>query len=654
MNYRADIDGLRAVAVIAVVIFHADIDILSGGYVGVDIFFVISGFLITGLIFNEVIINNFSYFTFYKRRIARLLPSLIITLFIVFIFGFIFYDNKSFDSLGKEIFFSSIGAANILFGQGVNYFAQDAAVRPLMHLWSLGVEEQFYLIWPTILILLMRLKKTQVLVVISLLSFASFYMAFIEVKKEPIVTYFYPQYRAFELLIGAFVFIEMQCVSLKKMHFEQKYKEVRETISYAAIALIIIPMFILNKESTFPGINTLYPTIGAALFIAFSYQTTISKLFSSAPFVIVGLISYPLYLYHQPIISYLYFFNLSDNRIILFFITVLISVPLSWLTYKYIEKPIRRIAHNKDRSSIAYVVPLTACMAFFAISGLYVAKNNGIPERFKILNPFAFQASKHSEFTFYTYFKQGVVLSKKSNGKTLFIGDSLSQQYVYPFSNALNLNLNDIDTITKGGCVLLKGVEFMDKFSDISCNDIRDTLYKMDAHYENVVISQDWDSYNDSIFNIQGADRGNPLSKWTPFIDQTVAYFKTRARKIIIIGRHIRVEGTSRLKPTIFLTSDNYKNNLKKLRVSNIDDLLDSRAFFNNFDNVLVIHPLDIWSQENVFKLHDNNWSFFRDNRHVSSASTTYLENRFKSILIKNQIKSTYSEQKKRHEKFSE
>ena len=642
MKYRSDIDGLRAISVIAVIIFHTNLGILSGGYVGVDIFFVISGYLITGLIINDTRSGTFSYVDFYKRRIARLLPSLVITLFFVFIFGFIFYNNSAFDSLGKEVFFSSIGAANILFGQGVNYFVQDAAVRPLIHLWSLGVEEQFYLVWPTILILLTLLKNRWVLFAIALLFYLSFYMAFIEVKNAPIATYFYPQYRAFELLIGAFVAILMQCASYRRIQLEQEY---REAIAYVSAALIITPMFLLNKESTFPGTNTLYPTFGAALFIAFSFQTTISKLFSSTPLVIVGLISYPLYLYHQPVISYLYFFNLADNKIILLFITLLISVPLSWLTYRYIEKPIRGLAHKKHRSSIAYVMPLTACLAFFAVSGLYVAKNNGISERFQMLNPFSYQVCKHSESTFHTHFRRGIDLSEKSNGKTLFIGDSLLQQYVYPLSKALDLDINDVDTITRGGCVLLKGVEFRDKFSDISCNDIRDALYKMNTHYKYVVISQSWDTYNDSILNIQGDD-DNKLSKWTPFINQTIEYFKTRAKTIILIGRHINVEGTSAFNPTIFLTEEDYRAGLNNMRVSNSEALIESRSFFNNWDDdVFIIHPLDIWSQNNVFKLHDNKWSFFRDNQHASSASTAYLENRIKSLLMKNRPTITSSRQ---------
>ena len=648
MKYRSDIDGLRAISVIAVIIFHADLGILQGGYVGVDIFFVISGYLITGLIFSEVKSGKFSYANFYKRRIARLLPALIITLFFVFVFGFHFYDNKAFDNLGKEIFFSAIGAANILFAQGVNYFAQDNAVRPLIHLWSLGVEEQFYLVWPTMLVLLAPFKNKGVLFTIALLFFVSFYMAFVAVGSSPITTYFYPQYRAFELLIGAFVAVMMQSVYFKRIQLEQKQKEI---ISYISVVLIIAPMYLLNEKSTFPGINTLYSCIGAALFIAFAFQTTLSKLLSLKPIVFVGLISYPLYLYHQPIISYLHYFNLADNSGIVLLLTVLISVPLSWLTYRYVEKPIRSLAHKKHESSAIYVIPLIAGLVLFAALGMYVAKNNGIGERFKILNQFSYQVTKHSETTFHTYFNRGINLSEKNtpefrNGKTLFIGDSLLQQYVYPLSKALNLDVKDIDTISRGGCVLLKGVDFRDQFADISCNGIRDTLYKMNAYYDYVVISQSWDSYDSSILNVRDIDNDNQLSKWAPFLDATIEHFKPKTGKIIIIGRHLKVEGTSALNPTIFLSEKNYTTNLTNLRVLNTDALLKSYSFFNKWSNdALIIHPLDIWSENNEFQLHNNKWSFFSDSQHASIASTNYIEKRIMSILRQHQLTNTSSGQ---------
>jgi hypothetical protein len=462
-------------------------------------------------------------------------------------------------------------------------------------------------------------------------------MATAGVKSAPAATYFFPQYRAFELLVGAFAAILMQTAFFKKLQLKQNYME---AISYISVGFILIPMFLLSKESVFPGPNALYPVIGTGIFLVFSLQTRVSKLFSSTPLVIIGLISYPLYLYHQPIISYLHFFDFAHNKIVLLFITFLTSLPLSWLTFKYIENPVRNYAHNKNKSSIGYLAPLIICLFFLAVCGLYVAKNDGIALRFKFLNPFSYQVSKMNESTFHNHFERGVNLSEKNNGKALFTGDSVLQQYVYPLSKALNLEAKDIDTITRGGCVLLKGVEFRDKFADIPARDLRESLYKIDTSYKYVVISQDWDSYDDSILNINKSDSHNALEKWTPFINKTVEHFKTRAEKIIVIGRHLNVAGTSAINPTIFLTAEDYKNGLDTLKVANIDDLIESRSFFNKWSkDVIVIHPIELWSHKKKFKLHNNKWSFFYDHQHLSRASTAYLVKRLKEVLSKNQAK---------------
>jgi len=631
MKYRSDIDGIRAISTIAVMAFHSGIDVLSGGYVGVDIFFVISGYLITGMVFDEVKAGTFTYTNFYKRRIARLLPALITTLSLVFIFGFLFYDNNAFDNLGKEIFFSAVGAANILFAQGVNYFAQESSVRPLIHLWSLGVEEQFYLVWPTILILLAYMKYRNILIFLALLFSVSFVMAILSVSDSPITTYFFPQYRAFELILGATTALAIRSNFFAKIKLEYS---LNETVAYIFLALMILPMFLLNEDSTFPGVNALYSCVGTALFIGFSYRTTASKILSVKPLVFLGLISYPLYLYHQPIISYIHFFNLTDNVGIIFFIVLFVSIPLSWVTYRYIEKPIRSLAHNKQKSSVIYIAPLAAGLVCFAVVGIYVAKSNGLSERFLIINPFAYEVSKHSESTFHTNFRRGMHVSNKPNNKILFIGDSLLQQYVYPISKTLGIDAKNIDTVTRGGCVLLKDVEFMDKFSDISCNSLRDELYKMTNHYEYVIISQNWDSYDKSILNIGNFDNTQPLNKWVPFINATVEHFKPLANKIIIIGSHLRVEGTSKLRPTIFMSEKAYRVKLGELKVTNLDDMLQSISFFDQWDNdVIVIHPVYIWQSKGKFILHDKKWSFFSDSQHASRVSTEYISKQIMGIF---------------------
>jgi peptidoglycan/LPS O-acetylase OafA/YrhL len=624
LNYRADIDGIRAMAVVSVILFHLDFESLSGGYVGVDIFFVISGYLITSLIYTEIKEKKFSYISFYKRRVARLLPALIITLFGVLLFGLLFYDNQSFDNLGKEVLFSSLGMANILFGQGVNYFAQDEAVRPLIHLWSLGVEEQFYFIWPTLLILFLSLKSYRYNLALSfslLLLLFSLSLAINNIDVEPTKTYFYPQYRFFELLIGVSTAIFLQNNYLNKINTDIKRKEL---ITSIAVALMILPMFMLDKNTPFPSLYTLIPTVGTALFIAYGDKTFISKVFTLKPIVFIGLISYPLYLYHQPIISYLHFFTITKSPIVSLLILFSISTPLAWLTYRYIEIPIRKLAHQKG-SQKAYMFSLISSLGILAVSGLLVAKYDGIGERFKVLNPFAYEVSEKSSTTFHKHFNRGFSVSKQ-NSRILFIGDSVVQHFVYPFSKALGIDPTEIDTITRGGCVLLKGVEFRDPYqlSDISCENLNQKLYSLDKTYDYIVLSQSWSTYDDAILNSKS---NNSIEKWKPFITQTLEYIKPMAKKVIIIAQHPEINGTSELKPTIFLSKKEYIDNLNHLKISNIEELQKNRAFFENYkdENITILHPMDIFYRNNKAIVHDTKWSFFSDKHHISKASSEFV-----------------------------
>lgn len=646
MNYRPDIDGLRAISVIAVIIFHTGFSFLSGGFIGVDIFFVISGYLITGLVYKEVTDGTFSYVNFYKRRIARLLPALLITLLFVLLFGFLFYDNREFDNLGKELFFSAFGAANILFSQGINYFAQDDSVRPLIHLWSLGVEEQFYLVWPTLLISLVFLKLRHMLLIVAILFFISLFMAMLTVEEAPMKAYFLPQYRAFELIIGAFTALAMTSNFYKGLSLKIYQKE---TIAYSALLLIIVPMFFLDKSSTFPGLNTLYPTIGAALLIGFADKTSVSKILSLYPLVFIGLISYPLYLFHQPILSYIHLFELTNNKYIILACVLLLSTLLAWVTYQYLERPVRRIARKKNTSTIFHMSSLVASLVAIATIGMYVAQHNGIGARFKVLNPFAYEVTQHNSESFFQNFEPGVNISKDSSdgdssgdsseenkAQVLFIGDSVLQQYVYPLTKALNIKNNKVDSITRGGCVLLKGVDFKDEFSDTPCNELREEVYKLNKQYKYVVISQLWKSYDDQVLNFKTPNANSPHDKWKPFIEATINHFKPMADHVILLGYHLQLEGVEKLKPTTFLTERSYRTHLPELKVVNTEKLVASVSFFDQFksiEGVTVLHPIEIWlNSHGTFTLHDKKWAFFGDDLHSSNASTTFITGKLKTI----------------------
>ncbi len=615
----------------SVVSFHTGISVLSGGYIGVDVFFVISGYLITTLIYKEMRANTFTFYNFYKRRAARLLPALSITLLTILIFGFMFYSNKAFDNLGKELFFSSFGAANILFAQGINYFANDIAYQPLIHLWSLGVEEQFYIVWPIILLLVFRFSTSLIIPLACTFFLASLVLSILAVSEGLTKGYFLLHYRAFELLVGV-----ITALLLQRNTGTTLSNLTKQILTYIGLLLIVLPMMLLNEQSKFPGINALWPCLGAALIIAFPNHGLVTKTLSNKMFVFVGLISYPLYLFHQPIISFFYFFNVHASSIELFSIVTIISISASWLTYKYIEIPIRRIAQSPLRiSSFITLTGLCTTIPFIAVIGLVIAKSSNLDARFAYLNPFALEVDQAHIATFDKNFKRGYSVSSAAHGSALFVGDSALQQYILPMKLALELDKDQIDTVTRGSCVLLKGTEFIDNFSGISCNEIRGKLYKSKKTYDYVVISQGWDfnAYNSSVLNF--SKKTNDYERWSTLLTATVEHFLSIADKVIIIGAHLTVEGTHKVQPSVAISRESFLSNLKSLKVINHHRLEDSRQFFAKYDNnekIMYLEPQSIFCTKKCV-LSDNQWSYFRDDLHITDASTAFVKSRIIEIM---------------------
>ena len=624
MNYRRDIDGLRAIAVLPVVGFHSGLTIFSGGYVGVDVFFVISGYLITSLIMKEVSEDRFSFADFYSRRIVRLGPALIITLLMVMSWGFVFYHNQAFDKLGKEIFYSSFGLANILFAQGVDYFAKDEAYQPLIHLWSLGVEEQFYLLWPLILLVAHKIHSKVTVFLCLVLFFLSLWLSIQAVEGGVKKGYFLLHYRAFELLIGALLAIILFINSRALQS-----SAVNTVMPWLGVAMIITPIVFLDKASNFPGLNALIPCIGTMLIIAFPGDGLITKILSTRWIVGIGLISYPLYLYHQPIISFLHYFNLNDYSLLTFVIASVTSGGLAWLTYEYVEKALKKAVTSNGRTNHKkrnhLVLAIIALLLIMAALGLAIAKMNGFEQRFKYLNPFSYELSVINASIFHRKFKRGMNVSKAPSS-ALFVGDSVLQHYIVPISDALNLRYKEVDTVTRGGCVLMKGVDFKDTFSDISCNSLRDKLYESDKKYKYVFISQSWEAYNEKITNFKG--KPSDLRNWTKHIDKTIEHFYDLAQIIILIGGHPKINASLELQPSLTASKANYTLWLKKIRVANKASLNKNKSYFDSFKEngkVIVIHPYDIFCGKKC-ELDNGEWSYFSDAEHLSHVGSEFVK----------------------------
>lgn len=636
MNYRADIDGLRAIAVILVILFHCNITLFSGGYVGVDVFFVISGYLITSLLIEDIRNKTFTFRGFYKRRAARLLPALSITLIAVLAFGFVFYPTAAYDNLGKQVFFSSFGAANILFAQGTNYFVQESHYQPLIHLWSLGVEEQFYVVWPLILLILCRFSNTALLTGITALGLASLLVSEKALATPGNASYFLPHYRAFELLIGAAcaVLLKQSPNLLTKLQSDMLTSNLASLIG---LAMIFIPAFLYSKTTPFPGLNALAPCVGTALLILFKPKGVFARALEHKASVFIGLISYPLYLYHQPVISFTQLFLPTIDETALLFFTLCASIPLAWITYIFLEKPIRRAAHKPKMHGKVIITVLIATIPSFAIAGLAIAKLGGLPERFALLNPFALEITRQQQATFHAHYSRGFqVEGGELKGKILFIGDSLLQQYVYPIQEALNLGTDDIDLVTRGGCVLLKGVEFKDKFADISCNDLREKLYEVKNNYEIVFISQAWGSYDKAVLNLP-KDQGR-IVRWGSFIEATVEHFEALGSKVVLIGPHPTTNGTEALQATVSISIEQYKKNLKNLTIDNMEELKADSIEFSKItpETAHTLLPKDIFcknsSGRTECRTNNDTWSYFSDHQHISAVSTSFVADEIKQL----------------------
>lgn len=373
IKYRPDIDGLRAVAVLAVVLFHFS-PRFSGGFVGVDIFFVISGYLITDIIEKQISNNNFSYFEFYSRRIKRLFPALLAVLVFGLSVAWLFFFPSELLDIAKHILASSLFIENIYLWLSTDYFSSESIFIPYLHLWSLGVEEQFYIFWPIFisLILAFKLDLRKSLLWILLVSFlANLYFTLGPFSAQ--TAFYLPVTRFWELAAGALL-------ALQSNHNRDTpfLKNVLAIIG----GILVTLSFWFAREVNYPGWQAIMPVLGVSMLIYAGSQAFINKyLLSLKPLVWIGLISYPLYLWHWVFWSFANIlfgqnpdvFNVGGHLNALFFLAI--SIVAAWLTYLFIESPIRK------SKNIGVVFALATLMLFVALTAILIVKSDGMLER---------------------------------------------------------------------------------------------------------------------------------------------------------------------------------------------------------------------------------------------------------------------------------
>jgi len=368
LPYRSDIDGLRAFAVTSVLIFHAFPTLIPGGFVGVDVFFVISGFLISGIIFKELEARSFSFANFYARRVKRIFPALIAMLTASYAFGWFFLFSDDFRRLGSHIFRATLFLSNFILWREAGYFDNAAETKPLLHLWSLGIEEQFYIIWPVILWLFWRFKSIR-LPLIVLLTASSLAWNIYQSQVDLTHDFYSPLTRFWELSAGAWL----------AFHVSRRAQAPRfaNAISGLAVMTLLVAVCVIDSKKAFPGGWALLPVIGTVLLIYSGPTAWCNKvLFSSRALVWVGAISYPLYLWHWPALAFARIVEGATPSVSVRLGAVALSVLLACLTYVWLEKPIRFGWKSALRTPL-----LVITMAIVGYVGLACKNAGGYPNR---------------------------------------------------------------------------------------------------------------------------------------------------------------------------------------------------------------------------------------------------------------------------------
>ena len=476
--YRKEIEGLRAIAVISVILYHTKLifnnhEVFQGGFIGVDIFFVISGYLISSIIFNEIKKNNFfSIKYFYQRRIRRIIPLLLIVLAFSYLAAWIYLLPSNYVELSKSSLSSLFFLSNFYFYfTGLEYGGANSLLIPLLHTWSLSVEGQFYLIYPLIIFVIFKYFRNKIILFLAIFFIFSFILSIYLSNYSPYFNFYNLGSRVWELLAGSII---------SYFHFYNYEKVGKVNTKYfkiIGILLIVISVFFLNDRMNLPSYITVFPVLGTCLII-FDINTNnnvITKILNSRPFVFTGLISYSLFLWHYPIFSYYRIQKIGDPTILTIIFVSIILITLSILTYYYAEKP----ARNKKLSFVRLSTILLALFLTIITLNFLTINNKGfknrVPEIFSehLTNqkPWLRLKNKNGEVC---SFKNGCEFNSSSDQKVYLIGDSHMKSIAYDLKNQLVEENYHVRTAMIDGCYYFPGFSLYNKKTnriDDNCNN---------------------------------------------------------------------------------------------------------------------------------------------------------------------------------------
>ncbi len=425
-KYRPDIDGLRAVAVLAVVGSHAFPQWVPGGLIGVDVFFVISGFLISNIIFENLDRGGFDFAAFYARRIRRIFPALTLMLAVSISIGWFVLLPEEYQQLGKHVAAGTGFVSNFALWWEAGYFDKSAELKPLLHLWSLGIEEQFYLLWPPIAWLAWK-RKFNVLALMLTLAVLSFGMNLFWIRQDAVATFFSPLTRFWELLAGGIL-------AWAGLHAPAAIRRaaLREPASLAGAAALAFGFWRIDRDLAFPGWWAVLPVMGAVLVIAAGPHAWINRtLLSNRIAIWFGLISFPLYLWHWPLLSFARIFEGGTPSLGVRIALVALSIALAWVTWRFVERPLRAEGNGARKVAI-----LVTAAALAGVAGLATYRSDGFARQRFTASELSVARAMLPKFTGEYVVRRFGELSNAEfdeadpRPKLLIVGDSYAQDLV--------------------------------------------------------------------------------------------------------------------------------------------------------------------------------------------------------------------------------
>ncbi|WP_295458361.1 acyltransferase family protein [uncultured Thiodictyon sp.] len=669
-KYRADIDGLRAVAVLAVVAFHAFHRSVPGGFIGVDIFFVISGFLISGIIFSSLERDAFSFSEFYSRRIRRIFPALLVVLIFCFAFGWFALLATEYQQLGKHMAAGAGFVANLVLWSESGYFDVAAETKPLLHLWSLGIEEQFYIVWPFLVWAAWKMRFN-LLMIMLVAAGVSFALNLTTYRSDGVADFYSPQTRFWELLVGSALAygthhssqLLPQCQALLDGLLGRlrcapmpasSAVTLRNALSMLGALFIITGLAVITKDVHFPGTWVILPVLGTVMIIGAGRHAWLNRVVLSHRILVwFGRISFPLYLWHWPLLSFGRIIETKPPGQSLRTAAVAIAIVLAWLTYKLIERPLRFGKQNNVRGPV--LVVLMICVGSL---GYYTYQSEGLHFRPPIkamdavLEFVKWQDTDDADPVcrkrFGYHYKYCRLASDKSPSVAL-IGDSFANSYFPGLASEYNKLGDNLVMLGGSGCPPLIDITSgfageVDWCNSMGSNAIRVVAGRPDVR--TVVLAANWHLYINGNRFSRRYDRAWEIRSKVPGDDsnvmvfsgkirETIAFLVSAGKKVIIMKQTPEMEidpvNCIITRPLVFHKVE------KKCEVPAALVMSYLNEYESIFDaaivgdaSVSVLDPYPIFCTATSCPIMDGDYPLYRDDLHLSLHGSRYLASRLK------------------------